>query len=128
MTEAQRAAAISIAEVPNTISVLGTQHRLLKLRVPVVLTPMTGPNAPDPDFSRYWDPGPLVLDVVPGGALDIAQNPNAAISTCVFTGCNRCHQGHQNVFALCGAFKLVGFLTQSNRLSVVLNLILAQGK
>ena len=98
LTEAQRAAAISIAEVPNIISVFGDATSPTEALSSSGLTPMTGPTAPDPDFSRYWDPGPLVLDVVPGGALDIAQNPNAAISTCLFTGCNQLPPGTSECF------------------------------
>ena len=128
LTEAQRAAAISIAEVPNIVSAFGDVTSPTATLASSGLTPMTGPTAPDPDFTRYWDPGPLVLDVVPGGALDIAQNPNAAISTCVFTGCNQLPPGTSECFCLCGAFKLVEFLIQSNRSSVMLNSILAGGE
>ena len=98
LTEAQRAAAISIAEVPNIVSAFGDVTSPTATLASSGLTPMTGPTAPDPDFTRYWDPGPLVLDVVPGGALDIAQNPNAAISTCVFTGCNQLPPGTSECF------------------------------
>jgi hypothetical protein len=47
-------------------------------------------------LTEFWDPGPIVLNVVPGGVIDIAQNANGEITTCSFTGCNSVTGAHSS--------------------------------